>query len=189
MRITPLTPALFREGRGSETARGMNPLENFRMAFESLWQNKLRSFLALLGIVIGVFAVTAMISLGEMASAGITKDLESIAGRSIWIQPDFNTGASFDSAPIRDEDITALQQLPVQVIPQLFQSGEYESKPGERRALTLQGTPGDLPRIDPTTKMARGRYFSVSEGSGGAGGGGGSAPPPHGFVSPQKTPR
>ena len=32
----------------------MNPLENVRMAFEALWGNRLRSFLALLGIVIGV---------------------------------------------------------------------------------------------------------------------------------------
>ena len=167
MRRIPLTPTLSHPERGSE-ARGMNPLENFRMAFESLWQNKLRSFLALLGIVIGVFAVTAMISLGEMASAGITKDIESIAGRSIFVQPDFNNGANYDTAPIRDEDIQALQQLPAQVIPLLFQSGEYESKPGERRSLTLQGTPGDLPRLDPTAKIARGRSFRASEASGGA---------------------
>jgi putative ABC transport system permease protein len=145
----------------------MNPFENFRMAFEALWGNKLRSFLALLGIVIGVFAVTAMISLGQMASAGITKDLESIAGRSVFIQPDFNQGQDFISAPIRDEDIVALGRLPVKVIPQLFTNAQYESKPGERRSLTLQGTPGDLPKLDPTNKIAKGRYFSEAEARGG----------------------
>ncbi|RIH88226.1 ABC transporter permease [Calidithermus roseus] len=145
----------------------MNPLENFRMAFESLWGNKLRSFLALLGIVIGVFAVTAMISLGQMASAGITQDLEAIAGRSIFVQPNFNEGQNFDSAPIRDEDVAALQVLPVKVLPQLFTSAQYESKPGERRSITLQGTPGDLPRLDPTNKVARGRYFTQAEAQGG----------------------
>ncbi|RIH84355.1 Macrolide export ATP-binding/permease protein MacB [Calidithermus terrae] len=145
----------------------MNPLENFRMAFESLWGNKLRSFLALLGIVIGVFAVTAMISLGQMASAGITQDLEAIAGRSIFVQPNFNEGETAESAPIRDADVAALEVLPVKVLPQLFTSAQYESKPGERRSITLQGTPGDLPRLDPTNKVARGRYFTQAEARGG----------------------
>ncbi|WP_027894238.1 ABC transporter permease [Calidithermus chliarophilus] len=145
----------------------MNPLENFRMAFESLWGNKLRSFLALLGIVIGVFAVTAMISLGQMASAGITQDLEAIAGRSIFVQPNFNEGQTSDTAPIRDEDVAALQVLPVKVLPQLFTNAQYESKPGERRSITLQGTPGDLPGLDPTNKIARGRYFTQAEARGG----------------------
>jgi putative ABC transport system permease protein len=119
--------------------------------------------LALLGIVIGVFAVTAMISLGQMASAGITQDLEALAGRSIFVQPDFNEGQNSDSAPIRDEDIAALQVLPVKVLPQIFTSAQYESRPGERRSITLQGTPGDLPRLDPTYKVARGRYFTQAE--------------------------
>ncbi len=145
----------------------MNPIENFRMAFESLWGNKLRSFLALLGIVIGVFAVTAMISLGQMASAGINKSLEAVAGRSIFVQPDFNNGASFDNTPIRDEDVAALRSLPVTAIPQLFSSAQYENKPGERRTLQVQGTPGDLPKLDPTNKVAKGRYFSESEARGG----------------------
>ncbi|WP_337867641.1 ABC transporter permease [Meiothermus sp.] len=146
---------------------GMNPLENFRMAFESLWGNKLRSFLALLGIVIGVFAVTAMISLGQMATAGITQDLEAVAGRSIFVQPNFNEGQDFNSAPIRDVDIQALQPLPVTVIPQLFTNIQYESKPGERRSMQLQGTPGDLPKLDPTNKIAKGRYFTEAEARGG----------------------
>lgn len=146
---------------------GMNPLENFRMAFESLWGNKLRSFLALLGIVIGVFAVTAMISLGQMATAGITQDLEAIAGRSIFVQPNFNEGQDFSTAPIRQEDILALQTLPASVIPQLFTSAQYEVRPGTRRSIQLQGTPGDLPRLDPTNKLAKGRYFSEAEARGG----------------------
>ncbi|PZA07951.1 MULTISPECIES: ABC transporter permease [unclassified Meiothermus] len=145
----------------------MNPLENFRMAFEALSGNRLRSFLALLGIVIGVFAVTTMVSLGQMASAGITRDIEGLAGRSIFIQPNFNSGVGFGSVTLRDEDLQSLQALPAKVIPQLFGSVQYEPKPGDRRSLQLQGTPGDLPSLDPTTKIARGRYFSASEAKGG----------------------
>lgn len=163
--MNPAKDAPLSSTRGGQS--GMNPLENFRMAFESLWGNKLRSFLALLGIVIGVFAVTAMISLGQMATAGITQDLEAIAGRSIFVQPNFNEGQDFSTAPIREEDILALQTLPAAVIPQLFTSAQYEVRPGTRRSIQLQGTPGDLPRLDPTNKLAKGRYFSEAEARGG----------------------
>ncbi|MCS7057404.1 MAG: ABC transporter permease [Meiothermus sp.] len=151
----------------TEEAGGMNPLENLRMAFESLWANKLRSFLALLGIVIGVFSVTAMVSLGQMASAGIAQDLEAIAGRSIFVQPNFNEGYDFSTAPIREEDLRPLEGLPAAVIPLLFGNLQYEVRPGERRSIQLQGTPGDLPRLDPTLRIAQGRYFTESEARGG----------------------
>jgi putative ABC transport system permease protein len=142
---------------------GMNPLENVRMAFEALWGNRLRSFLALLGIIIGVFAVTSMVSLGEMANASISRDLESVSGRSLYVQPDFsNTGVS-SYKRISDADIQALSNLPVSVIPQVSSNAEYEVKPGERRNIGLNGSPGDLPKLNPTLKIARGRFFSDAE--------------------------
>jgi putative ABC transport system permease protein len=142
---------------------GMNPLENVRMAFEALWGNRLRSFLALLGIIIGVFAVTSMVSLGEMANASISRDLESVAGRSLFVQPDFNNTGVSSYKRITDADILALSSLPVSVIPQVSSNAEYEVKPGERRNIGLNGSPGDLPRLDPTSKIARGRFFSDAE--------------------------
>ena len=142
-------------------------LENIRIALESLWGNKLRSFLALLGIVIGVFAVTTMISLGQIAQVGITRDLESVAGRSVFVQPNFNGGQDASTAPIREADLRALEPFPVGLVPQIFTGAQYESRPGERRSVTLQGTPGDLPRLDPTNKLAKGRYFTTSEANGG----------------------
>src|SRR5882757_1923774 len=40
----------------------MNILESMRMALQSLWANKLRSVLTLLGVVIGVAAVIAVVT-------------------------------------------------------------------------------------------------------------------------------
>jgi putative ABC transport system permease protein len=145
----------------------MNPLENVRMAFEALWGNRLRSFLALLGIIIGVFAVTSMVSLGEMANASISRDLESVAGRSLFVQPDFNNTGVSSYKRITDADIQALSGLPVSVIAQVSANAEYEVKPGERRNVGLNGSPGDLPRLDPTSKIARGRFFSDAEANAG----------------------
>jgi putative ABC transport system permease protein len=145
----------------------MNLFENMRIALEALWGNRLRSFLALLGIVIGVFAVTALVSLGEMATAGITENLESMTSRSIFIQPNYHLG--FDVKRLDDGDVRALSSLPVTILPEVMLNGEYEKKPGDRRPITLIGTPGNAQEIDRTIKLARGRYFTESEANAGIG--------------------
>ena len=48
--------------RLSSDARSMNYLEAIRVALQSLWANKLRSVLTLLGVVIGVGAVIAVVT-------------------------------------------------------------------------------------------------------------------------------
>ncbi len=45
--------------------------EPIRMAFQSLWENKLRSFLTLIGVIIGVFAIIAM----QSVIAGFRSDV------------------------------------------------------------------------------------------------------------------
>src|SRR5579862_5959152 len=54
--LTPRVPRL------SSDARSMNYLEAIRVALQSLWANKLRSVLTLLGVVIGVGAVIAVVT-------------------------------------------------------------------------------------------------------------------------------
>jgi putative ABC transport system permease protein len=39
--------------------------ENFRSSFRALWHNRLRSFLTMLGVIIGVFSVVMLTSIGE----------------------------------------------------------------------------------------------------------------------------
>ena len=87
--------------------------DSFALAWEALAGNRARSFLALLGIVIGVFAVVAMVSLGQMATTSIMADLEGLAGRSILVQPAFGQGET-----LGQEDLEALAYLPVHAYPQ-----------------------------------------------------------------------
>ena len=45
--------------------------ETFRQAIQNVWSNKLRTFLTMLGIIIGVMAVIVIVGLGN----GMTKSM------------------------------------------------------------------------------------------------------------------
>ena len=59
----------------------------FRIAFRALGRNKMRSFLTALGIIIGVGAVIAMISIGEGARRGIEDRFASMGTNLLFVSP------------------------------------------------------------------------------------------------------
>jgi putative ABC transport system permease protein len=61
--------------------------ENIKIAFHSLILNKTRSFLTMLGIIIGVGAVVAMLSIGAGAQESIITSVEDIGSNLIIIMP------------------------------------------------------------------------------------------------------
>jgi putative ABC transport system permease protein len=62
-------------------------LTTFRIAFRALTKNKLRAGLTVLGVVIGIAAVTAMVSIGQSAGAMVQGQFESIGANIIVIFP------------------------------------------------------------------------------------------------------
>ena len=58
-----------------------------KVSIKSLWANKMRSFLATLGIVIGVGAVIAMLALGEGANKQITQKVSSLGSDLMILRP------------------------------------------------------------------------------------------------------
>ena len=65
----------------------MNLLESMRVSFRSLGANRLRSALTMLGIIIGVGAVIALLSIGQGAGAAITEQVQGIGSNLIIIFP------------------------------------------------------------------------------------------------------
>lgn len=61
--------------------------ENIRMAFSSLFGNRLRTFLSLLGIMIGVASVVTILNLGRSASESISASFESSGLDTVSIMP------------------------------------------------------------------------------------------------------
>ena len=81
---------------GADTA--MNPLESIHVALGSLGANKLRSALTMLGIIIGVGAVIALLSIGQGAGAAITAQVQGIGSNLIFVIPGQVTNSGIRSA-------------------------------------------------------------------------------------------
>ncbi len=64
-----------------------NLSQSLRMALRSLSANKTRSALTMLGIVIGVAAVIAMLSIGRGAQASITGQIQSLGTNLLMVMP------------------------------------------------------------------------------------------------------
>jgi len=91
--------------------------EIFQMAFDSLKSNKLRSFLTLLGIVIGVMTVIGMVSIIQGLNKSFLSDLESVGSDIIGVakyEPGIQTGNRSEEERQRKdftiEDAAALQE-------------------------------------------------------------------------------
>ncbi len=96
-----------------------NPKLIIKMALDSIFHNKLRAFLTILGIVIGVSSVISIMSIGAGAQSLITSSIQNIGTNLVAILP----GKSDDSGPpasalgivittLKADDARAIEQLP-----------------------------------------------------------------------------
>lgn len=139
----------------------MNFAENFRTALAAISANKLRSLLTMLGVIIGVYAVSTMLALGQMATGAITGQLDQIAGNTVAVVPDYSLGGS-RFPPFTEDDIAALATLPLKNI-SVATASVQATTPQSSTGLTLYGTQADYPQQAGDIKLAVGRYFSGAE--------------------------
>lgn len=71
--------------------------DSFLLSLNSITHRKLRAWLTLLGIIIGVAAVVSIISIGNGAQASVNESLSGFGADVITISPGFSRGTSFTS--------------------------------------------------------------------------------------------
>jgi len=64
-------------------------LDLFQETYSALASNKSRSFLTILGIVIGIGSVIAMVSLGQGTTASVTSSIQSLGSNLLVVSPKF----------------------------------------------------------------------------------------------------
>ncbi len=65
----------------------MNILNLFKISIRAVANNKMRSFLSMLGIIIGVAAVIIMMSIGQGSKESIRKELSTMGTNLLTIRP------------------------------------------------------------------------------------------------------
>ena len=81
----------------------------FLLALRELRRNVLRSFLTILGIVIGVAAVIVMVTLGSGATVQVSEQIASLGSNVVMVLPgQMGPGRGSTVAPFRDDDVAAI---------------------------------------------------------------------------------
>jgi len=83
--------------------------ENLKMAIESIKTNRMRSFLTMLGIIIGIMSVIIILSAGTGAKNSMLAYAEEIGSTTINIM---TTGNAEAGDSFTEEDLAALAELP-----------------------------------------------------------------------------
>jgi putative ABC transport system permease protein len=84
----------------------MKLYDSFRSALQSLVVNKLRSALTMLGVIIGVAAVIAMVSVGNGASASVQATILNLGSNLVTVQPQFGNDNGLRGAGAQAQNLT-----------------------------------------------------------------------------------
>jgi len=139
----------------------------FILALRSIRRHLLRSFLTVLGIVIGVAAVVAMVTLGKATTLQVQKSIASLGTNVLQIRPGqgFGRGGGGPRPPDFDpQDVEAIgKQITgvTAVAPQAQSTGTaiYE---GQNWSTTINGTTNGYFQVQPWP-LTSGRYFTPTE--------------------------
>ncbi len=122
-------------------------VETLKLALQSIRRNTLRSFLTVLGIVIGVGAVIAMVTIGNGTTARVTAELSKLGRNVLFVSPGQSGPgrASADARSFDARDIAAMrdQLRGVRAVAPTTQDSVTAVYGTESRHTTVTGTDND----------------------------------------------
>lgn len=137
--------------------------EYVKLALMNIRSNKVRTFLTMLGIIIGVSSVILIISVGNGIKAEINGELSDIAGGQLYIMSSQNEEED-DYVEFTQEDFDIIEEkIPgvTGVTPMITMYGEASGNKGDYTAFAYMGTES----LDNYYKddLLYGRYFTEEE--------------------------
>ncbi|MCL7465069.1 ABC transporter permease [Phaeovulum sp. NW3] len=145
--------------------------ETIRLALQAITRNALRSFLTVLGVVIGVAAVIAMVTVGQGSSEQVRASVASLGTNVLMVRPGkqmMGPGARESAPAFSLHDATALADLPaVQAVAPIVTTGQTAVFGNANVATSVTGTTADYLTVSNWTVL-RGRAFAPGEEAAGA---------------------
>lgn len=138
--------------------------ENLKMALDSIFANKMRSFLTMLGIIIGISSVIAILSVGNGAASEITGTFSDLGATTISLSAD---DSEQTADVLTNEDLNVLKESIDEVryiSPDEQTQGTVSSGDNSRQAVISYGTP-DLQYVSQamSSSLIEGRYFNQND--------------------------
>ncbi len=154
----------------------MNLSEFLRLAWESITQNKLRSLLTMLGIIIGVASVINMVAVSAGTEATIEEQITGLGSNLIYVTAAFTRGnaaftrggpgeAIISSGGLTYDDASAIVDEVNGVVAVVVEQSSVQDVEAGSVSLTdvpVLGTTPGFPSVR-DTDIASGRYFNQQE--------------------------
>ncbi len=145
----------------------MNIDELIKLSINALLTNKLRTFLTTLGIIIGVFSIILLISIGTGLQGYITKQISSLGSNVIFVLPGNSGGLGAVIAnKLTVQDAKNLQSRMVsiaKVSPELRQLETLKYKNFKTKGAFVVGTSSEYPNVVSTIKLVQGNFFTAGQ--------------------------
>jgi putative ABC transport system permease protein len=140
----------------------MNWLENLKLAADTLWANRLRTLLTMLGLIIGISSVVLVIALGVGAQRFVREQFRDFGTNVVVL---IDSGPRLrgrqpltlaDADALRHEAATVKNVAPVAYGNARVSHGRFSAQ------VQIQGVPAEFNEITETTFL-RGRFFTRAE--------------------------
>lgn len=148
----------------------MDTLELFRLATRALWTNKLRSFLTTLGIIIGVFSIIILVSIGTGLQSYINNQIAAFSPNLIDVIPGNMESAGGLASSMVDklimQDAKNLEQKFIstaKVAPMIQQIATVKYKNIQDKNVFIMGTTTEYPLIAMNLKVEKGSFFTKGQ--------------------------
>lgn len=142
--------------------RIVNLIENLKMSLESIRVNKMRSFLTMLGIIIGISSVITIVSLGQGGQNSITGEFEKIGASTVNVTVDTTKASPSDYITFTDVDqISARLPSVKYASPSVQKQGTISSETKSLKAVITGGNT-DMAYIN-NQDILYGRFFNERE--------------------------
>lgn len=138
--------------------------EIFKMAFESLLAKKTRSFLSMLGIIIGVSTVIAVFAIGQGARNAVDEQFAGLSAKSIMIMGNMGRPGSTASSKLSIDDVKVIRDSAehIALATGIIQGNATVSYESSEASYSVVGTDLDFFQIA-NQKIVQGRMFSEEE--------------------------
>lgn len=153
----------------------MNFSELLALSWKAIVANKLRSFLTTLGIVIGVFSIIVLVSIGTGIQSYITREISAFGPNLIYVLPGNigqggGLGGTF-SFRITIQDSKNIQQRLIStadVSPVIEGASTIRYKNKENKGAYAFGTASNYPKVIQNIKLEKGIFFTLGQEKSGA---------------------